>query len=1244
MNTKKAFTYDLFIASRNLPADLAWAQWLSGALRKYRVSAELQKKGIAGRVGEIFTDKKELAISPNVNDDTLAALESSAALLVICTRATAESLWIQTLINRFRETGRGDRIFALLAEGEPAESFPRALCEITITETAPTGETRSLVKEIEPLAADVRPRSDLSGSELKKMALLRILAGILGCSFDDLRQREKLRRRRKILFRVGALGALLLLIASGLLAWYLYNMPEREWYANYVYRFGIPMGIGKMEKSAAAQRQSSFCFETKNGRFLRMQQRNGSGYPQEDAEGICTWEAEYLRSGTNILFNGINCFNKNGTLVMYRWYSPDRSIIELRGLKGSAYVKRSLSLAVDAWDRKDAEKKSMIFRLVTAMDARGYITNELYYRDAYGTPAADADGNYGRSIIVNEEGHILRYHYIGMDGKPKITKDGISGEVYSYGRYGDQIESWYIDDSGRLVMPKETQFAGWQVYRDFFGNPTNAAYYTHKKEKALSQNVHSWWAEYDKRGNEVARVFFGTDNRSVLVKNGYAVWRRKYDKRGNAIESAHFGTDGKLVLIKNGYAVLRMKYDERGNTVENAYFGTDGKPVLDRNGNAISRGKYDERGKIVESAYFGTDGKLVLVKNGYAVLRMKYDARGNEIESAFFDTDGKPVLHRDGYAIIRNKYDERGNEVERAFLGTDGKPVLCRDGYAVWRDKYDARGNAVETAYFGTDDKPVVHRDGNAIMRNKYDERGNEVETAYFGTDGKPVKCRDGYAIWRRKYDERGNTVESAYFGTDSKPVLHRDGLAKWCSKYDEWGNNVERAFFGTDGKPIVVEDISRWVAKYDEKGNEVERAYFDPAGKLVLHKDHYAIVRITYDDYDRKTMFKYYNEMGNLTLKAMGFAIEQKKFDINGNLTNTSWHGTDGNLIIRGDGYAMISSSFNERNLEILRMYYNEKQQPCAPGIDDTSGHEMHFDARGNMTNKKYLGIDSRPALNKSKYCEERIKYNERNQVVEAAFFGTNKEPVLTDLRYHIIRRKYDTYGNEIELAVYDTNNELTEFKVSGLNIARIESEFDVFGYVKSRLFFRKGGQVIKIDGIEKNVKRNDVFGNTIETGFFTLNGDVMTNSAGYAGYVSYYNSMGTETNRIYFDRNHKPVTSWDDSIPILEIGEIFEGFGKDHGVLVGDILLEWGVWKYFDKAVPPEETINLWTPIVERTRAQARQVCFWREGKIFRLLLPPNIGLKARVWDRRFAKSIFLQVKKDYESDLKINKFKFY
>src|SRR5208337_291613 len=93
----------------------------------------------------------------------------------------------------FRELRRDDRILALLIEGEPAESFPPVLYEIR---QSVSGE-RTLDQD-QPLAADVRQSLETKPHIARRWAKLRLLATLLGCTFDDLRRREQERQFRRV--------------------------------------------------------------------------------------------------------------------------------------------------------------------------------------------------------------------------------------------------------------------------------------------------------------------------------------------------------------------------------------------------------------------------------------------------------------------------------------------------------------------------------------------------------------------------------------------------------------------------------------------------------------------------------------------------------------------------------------------------------------------------------------------------------------------------------------------------------------------------------------------------------------------------------------------------------------------------------------------------------------------------------------------------------------------------------------
>lgn len=206
--------YSAFISYRHVAPDRDVARWLHGALETYRVPGALVKAGTPARLARVFRDEEELAASPDLSARIDGALSRADALVVLCSPRTPASRWVDAEIRRFAArpaaTHGGSwasRIFAVLVEGEPGESFPAALSEL--------GR--------EPLAADLRPLPGEGMRETRRRALLKLLAGLLGVEFDALRQRDEERRRRRLAWTASASSAGLVLFAG------LATVATRQW-------------------------------------------------------------------------------------------------------------------------------------------------------------------------------------------------------------------------------------------------------------------------------------------------------------------------------------------------------------------------------------------------------------------------------------------------------------------------------------------------------------------------------------------------------------------------------------------------------------------------------------------------------------------------------------------------------------------------------------------------------------------------------------------------------------------------------------------------------------------------------------------------------------------------------------------------------------------------------------------------------------------------------------------------------
>ncbi|HEY5892183.1 MAG TPA: TIR domain-containing protein [Chthoniobacterales bacterium] len=212
---RRVAVFAAFVSYRHSEPDRKWAIWLHSSLERYRVPKRLARRlGASGRIGRVFRDEEELAATSDLSTSIREALEASEYLIVVCSPRTPQSKWVNAEIEHFRSLGRHDRILALLIDGEPGEAFPPALREIRRSAVEAGGRGREELEELEPLAADVRESEMDSRAFRKQMAKLRLLATILGCRFDDLRQREQERRVRYLAFGTAFLLVLALVISS----------------------------------------------------------------------------------------------------------------------------------------------------------------------------------------------------------------------------------------------------------------------------------------------------------------------------------------------------------------------------------------------------------------------------------------------------------------------------------------------------------------------------------------------------------------------------------------------------------------------------------------------------------------------------------------------------------------------------------------------------------------------------------------------------------------------------------------------------------------------------------------------------------------------------------------------------------------------------------------------------------------------------------------------------------------------
>jgi len=175
--------YTAFISYRHKDLDIAAAKAIHSKLENFVIPAQIKKATGIKKVGRCFRDQEELPTSSDLAQDILDALANSRWLVVVCTPDTPHSKWCLAEIETFIRLHGRSRVLAVLAAGEPAQSFP----DILRFDIMPDGRR----VEREPLAADLRASSTLQMKRKLKVEKFRILAPILGVAFDDLRRRAR---------------------------------------------------------------------------------------------------------------------------------------------------------------------------------------------------------------------------------------------------------------------------------------------------------------------------------------------------------------------------------------------------------------------------------------------------------------------------------------------------------------------------------------------------------------------------------------------------------------------------------------------------------------------------------------------------------------------------------------------------------------------------------------------------------------------------------------------------------------------------------------------------------------------------------------------------------------------------------------------------------------------------------------------------------------------------------------------
>jgi tetratricopeptide (TPR) repeat protein len=188
-----SYKYKAFISySRK---DIKIAQWLFNKLESYTLPSKMRKENssLPKKLGRFFKDVDELSAYHELNDKLKESLRNSEFLIVLCSKDSAQSYYVNEEIKYFKSINGEDRVICIIINGEPNatknEKFDDNEECYPVNLRFEINRDENLTKiEKNPLAPDIR-----KGKDSKTKAKIKVIARLLNLEFDDLWEREKRR-------------------------------------------------------------------------------------------------------------------------------------------------------------------------------------------------------------------------------------------------------------------------------------------------------------------------------------------------------------------------------------------------------------------------------------------------------------------------------------------------------------------------------------------------------------------------------------------------------------------------------------------------------------------------------------------------------------------------------------------------------------------------------------------------------------------------------------------------------------------------------------------------------------------------------------------------------------------------------------------------------------------------------------------------------------------------------------------
>jgi tetratricopeptide (TPR) repeat protein len=207
MGDAAEFKYRAFLSYCH--QDKVWANWLHARLESFVIDNDLVGQQtpigpVPKTLRPIFRDREDFSGGYKLTDATVAALNASAALIVLCSTVSAGRTTVNEEVRLFRSRHPDRRVVPVIIDGTWPNNFPPALRFELAADGAITDHPITI------LGPDLRQSADG-----KNLGLAKIIAGLTGLAPDDVYRRAERSRRKHERLRTAIVAAIIALVIIG---------------------------------------------------------------------------------------------------------------------------------------------------------------------------------------------------------------------------------------------------------------------------------------------------------------------------------------------------------------------------------------------------------------------------------------------------------------------------------------------------------------------------------------------------------------------------------------------------------------------------------------------------------------------------------------------------------------------------------------------------------------------------------------------------------------------------------------------------------------------------------------------------------------------------------------------------------------------------------------------------------------------------------------------------------------------